>query len=287
MGKIKVLVIDDSVLIRHLLTDIINQAPDMEVVGAAPDPLIAREMIRTLNPDVLTLDVEMPKMDGLDFLERLMRLRPMPVVMVSTLTERGAEVTMKALELGAVDFVSKPKIGVADGLRQLGDDITEKIRAATKARVHRLAAAPATPAGPGAAKPAAVSPLGRLSTEKIIFIGASTGGTEATAAQLDEWIQAEPVRAWRFVAHREAPHTPVSEALQNARQWLTSDQFDAVIRAMPGDALRFVAEGMTPVQIDACTRAEPAGAARAQRLRPAPPEPALSRRPARPAPGRC
>ncbi|MBK1688764.1 protein-glutamate methylesterase/protein-glutamine glutaminase [Rubrivivax gelatinosus] len=180
MSKTRVVVVDDSALVRGLLAEIINQQPDMTCVGAASDPLVAREMIRNLNPDVITLDVEMPRMDGIDFLSRLMRLRPMPVVMVSTLTERGAEVTMKALELGAVDFVSKPKIGVADGLRQLGDDITEKIRAATKARVHRLAAAPATPAGPGAAKPAAVSPLGRLSTEKIIFIGASTGGTEAT-----------------------------------------------------------------------------------------------------------
>ncbi|MGC4075558.1 MAG: chemotaxis response regulator protein-glutamate methylesterase [Rubrivivax sp.] len=180
MSKTRVVVVDDSALVRGLLAEIINRQPDMTCIGAAADPLVAREMIRNLNPDVITLDVEMPRMDGIDFLSRLMRLRPMPVVMVSTLTERGAEVTMKALELGAVDFVSKPKIGVADGLRQLGDDITEKIRAATKARVHRLAPAPAAAGGTGAAKPVSVSPLGRLSTEKIIFIGASTGGTEAT-----------------------------------------------------------------------------------------------------------
>jgi len=159
---------------------------------------VAREMIRNLNPDVITLDVEMPRMDGIDFLSKLMRLRPMPVVMVSTLTERGAEVTLKALELGAIDFVAKPKIGVADGLRQLSDDITDKIRVASKARIHRLptatTAAPAAPASGGAAgvrpagspqaaapKPVTASPsLGRLSTEKLIFIGASTGGTEAT-----------------------------------------------------------------------------------------------------------
>jgi len=125
----------------------------------------------------------MPKMDGLDFLSRLMRLRPMPVVMVSTLTERGAEVTMKALELGAVDFVAKPKIGVADGIRLLAQDITDKIRIASKARIHRSHAAPAAAAAPGAPpapKPAPIASLGRLSTEKIIFIGASTGGTEAT-----------------------------------------------------------------------------------------------------------
>ena len=181
-AKITVVVVDDSALVRALLSEIINRQSDMICVGAAADPLLAREMIRTLNPDVITLDVEMPRMDGLDFLARLMRLRPMPVVMVSTLTERGADVTLKALELGAVDFVSKPKIGVSDGLRLLGNDITEKIRTAARARVHRLPAA-SNPAVGGAAaptKPAAAAALGRLSTEKLIFIGASTGGTEAT-----------------------------------------------------------------------------------------------------------
>jgi two-component system chemotaxis response regulator CheB len=180
MKKITVVVVDDSALVRGLLAEIINRQSDMTCIGAAADPLVAREMIRNLNPDVITLDVEMPRMDGIDFLSRLMRLRPMPVVMVSTLTERGAEVTMKALELGAVDFVAKPKIGIADGLRQLGEDITDKIRTAAKATVRRLAApAPAATGAPGAA-PAAPSPIGRLSTEKIVFIGASTGGTEAT-----------------------------------------------------------------------------------------------------------
>ena len=177
--KIRVVVVDDSALVRGLLAEIIDRQPDMCCVGAAADPLVAREMIRNLNPDVITLDIEMPRMDGIDFLSRLMRLRPMPVVMVSTLTERGADVTLKALELGAVDFVAKPKIGVADGLRQLGADITEKIRTAAKARVHRLAT-PAAGANAAPAKPVTMASLGRLSTEKIIFIGASTGGTEAT-----------------------------------------------------------------------------------------------------------
>jgi len=178
LTKIRVVVVDDSALVRGLLAEIINRQSDMLCIGAAADPIVAREMIRSLNPDVITLDIEMPRMDGIDFLARLMRLRPMPVVMVSTLTERGAEVTLKALELGAVDFVAKPKIGVADGLRQLGIDITEKIRAAARARVHRLAA----PAAPVAGAPATPAPsaIGRLSTEKLIFIGASTGGTEAT-----------------------------------------------------------------------------------------------------------
>jgi two-component system chemotaxis response regulator CheB len=179
--KIRVVVVDDSALVRGLLAEIIDRQPDMCCVGSAADPLVAREMIRSHSPDVITLDVEMPRMDGLDFLARLMRLRPMPVVMVSTLTERGADVTLKALELGAVDFVAKPKIGVSDGLRQLGADITEKVRAAARARITRRAAPPVdAPGVPPLAAPAPSTPLGRVSTEKIIFIGASTGGTEAT-----------------------------------------------------------------------------------------------------------
>jgi two-component system chemotaxis response regulator CheB len=184
--RIRVVVVDDSALVRGLLSEIINRQSDMQCVGVAADPLAARELIRSVNPDVITLDVEMPRMDGIDFLARLMRLRPMPVVMVSTLTERGAEVTMRALELGAVDFVSKPKIGIADGLQHLADDITDKIRIAAQAQVHRLpSAAAATQASQtaGATPPAS---LGRLSTEKLIFIGASTGGTEATKAVLME-----------------------------------------------------------------------------------------------------
>jgi two-component system, chemotaxis family, protein-glutamate methylesterase/glutaminase len=188
MAKTRVVVVDDSALVRSLLTEIINRESDMQCVGAAADPLIAREMIRELNPDVITLDIEMPRMDGIDFLDKLMRLRPMPVVMVSTLTERGADVTLRALELGAIDFVSKPKIGVADGLRLLGEDITNKIRIAAKAKIRRAPAGAKPGAGAGAgagggsAAPvgAAPSALGRLSTEKVIFLGASTGGTEAT-----------------------------------------------------------------------------------------------------------
>ena len=184
MAKTRVVVVDDSALVRSLLTEIINRQVDMECIGAAADPLVAREMIRNLNPDVITLDVEMPRMDGIDFLAKLMRLRPMPVVMVSTLTERGADVTLRALELGAVDFVAKPKIGVADGLRLLAEDITDKVRIAAKAHIRKTHHVPAPASGTAAAaaaKPTTpVTSIGRLSTEKIIFIGASTGGTEAT-----------------------------------------------------------------------------------------------------------
>src|SRR3989338_494679 len=177
--KIKVLVVDDSALIRSVMKEIINRENDMECVGAAPYPLVAREMIKSLNPDVLTLDVEMPKMDGLDFLERLMRLRPMPVVMVSTLTERGSNITFRALELGAVDFVSKPKMDIARGMEEYDIDITDKIRAAAQAHVRKTVAAPVIQEK-FSADAILPSVAGRFSsTEKLIIIGASTGGTEA------------------------------------------------------------------------------------------------------------
>ncbi len=171
MAKIKVVIVDDSALIRGVMKEIISSQPDMEVVGVAPDPIIARDMIRQLNPDVITLDVEMPKMDGLDFLERLMRLRPIPVVMVSSLTEKGSEITMRALELGAVDFVTKPKISIQSGMREYTDLIAEKIRTAAKAKVRLQSRSAAPPPPP--------IKTTMISSEKLIIIGASTGGTEA------------------------------------------------------------------------------------------------------------
>ena len=184
MQKIKVLCVDDSALIRSLMTEIINGQPDMTVVATAPDPLVARDLIKQHNPDVLTLDVEMPRMDGLDFLEKLMRLRPMPVVMVSSLTERGNEITLRALELGAVDFVTKPKVGIRDGMLDYAEKLADKVRAAARARVRQAAPAQhAAAAGHAAGGHAAIpapnfnNPL--VSTEKLIIVGASTGGTEA------------------------------------------------------------------------------------------------------------
>jgi len=181
-NKIKVLVVDDSALIRNVMKEIIDREKDMMCVGAAPDPIVAREMIKSLNPDVLTLDVEMPKMDGLDFLERLMRLRPMPVVMVSTLTERGSDITFRALELGAVDFVSKPKMDIARGMEEYAAEITDKIRAAAQSHVRaRKNVAPMVVQEKLTADAILPSSApGRFaSTEKLIIIGASTGGTEA------------------------------------------------------------------------------------------------------------
>lgn len=178
MKKIRVMIVDDSALIRSVMREIIGSQADMEVVGVAPDPIVARDMIRQTNPDVLTLDVEMPRMDGLDFLEKLMRLRPMPVVMVSSLTERGSEITMRALELGAVDFLTKPKISIQSGMHEYAEMIADKVRAASHARIRALVREPAPAGGAGAtALPSLRNPL--ASSEKLIIVGASTGGTEA------------------------------------------------------------------------------------------------------------
>ena len=171
MLPIRVFVIDDSALIRAVLTQIINSQTDMKVVGAAADPLQAREKMRNMEIDVVTLDVEMPGMDGIEFLEKLMRLRPMPVLMVSSLTERGADVTMRALELGAVDFVTKPKSAINEGLREDAAEISGKIRIAASAKVRKREANAS--AGP------VLQWNKQIGTEKLIAIGSSTGGTEA------------------------------------------------------------------------------------------------------------
>jgi len=182
---IRVLVIDDSALVRKILTEILGQAPGIEVVGSAQDPFIARERIKELDPDVLTLDVEMPRMDGLTFLRNLMRLRPMPVVMVSSLTEQGAEVTLQALELGAVDFVQKPSLDLARGLQDYAEELIAKVR--TAAGVKRRPLAGARPPATAGARPAAPSaPIRHYrTTDRILAIGASTGGTEAIREVLE------------------------------------------------------------------------------------------------------
>ncbi|MGI2258485.1 protein-glutamate methylesterase/protein-glutamine glutaminase [Shewanella sp. GXUN23E] len=167
---IKVLVVDDSALVRQLLTHMLSQAPDIEVVGTAEDPYEARDKIKLLNPDVLTLDVEMPKMDGIAFLRNLMKLRPMPVVMISTLTEKGAAITLEALSLGAVDYIAKPKNDLSNKLTEYQDELLEKIRLAARCRIR---------ATPLVAKPAVEE--GLKLKNRLIAIGASTGGTEAIA----------------------------------------------------------------------------------------------------------
>ncbi|MCX9158337.1 chemotaxis response regulator protein-glutamate methylesterase [Niveibacterium sp. 24ML] len=183
---IRVLVVDDSAVMRSVLSEIINQADDLEVVGTATDPIVARELIKQLNPDVVTLDIEMPKMDGLEFLDKLMRLRPTPVIMISTLTERGSDITFRALELGAVDFVTKPKLSGAQGMRPYAEEICDKIRAAYQARLR----SPSKFAPAAGAPPSGTSTVGGTAgngpaidastlRERLVLIGASTGGTEA------------------------------------------------------------------------------------------------------------
>lgn len=173
---VRVLVIDDSALIRRLLGELLEQAGDIEVVATARDPYDAREKIKRLDPDVLTLDVEMPRMDGLTFLRNLMRLRPMPVVMVSSLTEDGAEETLEALALGAVDFVTKPRGDTAQGLEAYADELIGKVRAAARARVRPLGEG-------GGGQP--LRPPRRRAAERIVAIGASTGGTVAIQRVLE------------------------------------------------------------------------------------------------------
>ncbi|WP_271411111.1 protein-glutamate methylesterase/protein-glutamine glutaminase [Pseudomonas sp. Q1-7] len=167
---IKVLVVDDSALIRSLLSEIIRADTELQLVGVAPDAYVARDLIKQHAPDVITLDVEMPRMDGLTFLDKLMKGRPTPVVMISSLTERGSEATLRALELGAIDFVAKPKLGIAEGMQAYAEEIRAKLKVAARARmIHRA---------PVAERPAERG-LPILGTEKLIAIGASTGGTEA------------------------------------------------------------------------------------------------------------
>lgn len=170
---IKVLIVDDSALMRQLLTSILEADPEITVVGAAGDPYAAREKILALKPDVLTLDIEMPRMDGLTFLEKLMKGHPMPVVMISTLTTRGADTTLRALSLGAIDFVAKPKLDFASGTVEQADEIVAKVKAAARARVRPLPSiAKAAPTAPG-------KTYQFSATHKVVAIGASTGGTEA------------------------------------------------------------------------------------------------------------
>ena len=183
-SAIKVLCVDDSALIRDLLSEIIGSQPDMEVVAVASDPIMARDLIKQHNPDVLTLDVEMPRMDGLDFLERLMRLRPMPVLMVSSLTQAGSEVTMRALELGALDFVAKPSLGIRRGMLSYTEEIAEKIRAAAQSRPRQALHHHQPPAA------RLKAPI--VSSEKLLIIGASTGGTEAIRRVLEPLPASSP-----------------------------------------------------------------------------------------------
>lgn len=206
---IKLLIVDDSALVRKLLSEMLSKDREIEIVGTATDPYAARERIKQLNPDVITLDVEMPRMDGITFLENLMRLRPMPVVMVSSLTQKGADVTLRALELGAVDFVTKPKVDVAGSLADYAEELIAKVKMAAGARVNARSSSP--PKAPmlqtekrhsaDAVLPASSGKRVLRTTDRIIAIGASTGGTEA----IREVLEALPPDAPAVVISQHIP----------------------------------------------------------------------------------
>jgi two-component system chemotaxis response regulator CheB len=209
MSKIRVLVVDDSALVRKLLTEILNADPDIEVVGSAMDPHFARDKIKELNPDVLTLDVEMPRMDGITFLRNLMRLRPMPVVMISTLTQKGADTTLEALELGAVDYVAKPTNDLTNKLNDFAQEIIAKVKVA--AAVPKSVIERPRPALTPVDKSLVEIPAAKIkATRKIIAIGASTGGTEA----IKEVLTSLPASAPSIVIAQHIPGA-FSEAFAN------------------------------------------------------------------------
>jgi two-component system, chemotaxis family, protein-glutamate methylesterase/glutaminase len=172
MPKTKVLIVDDSAIVRQVFTELISREPDLEVVGTAPDPYVARDKIVQFQPEVITLDLEMPRMDGLTFLKKLMHYYPLPVIIVSSLTRRGSQLALEALELGAVEVLAKP--GSAFSVGDLGDQLVEKIRVAALTRPQK-----SRPPGPARQPPAALPPPALKTTDKVIAIGASTGGTEA------------------------------------------------------------------------------------------------------------
>lgn len=224
--KVRVLVVDDSALMRQMLSSMMSSDREIEVVGTAPDPLVARQMIKDLNPDVVTLDVEMPNMDGISFLEKIMRLRPMPVLMISSLTQTGAEATLQALELGAVDYISKPKVDLQQGLAEKRTEIVEKVKVAAKARVRSRASSAQRPAVTAAAR-------GTFNTtERIIAIGASTGGVEA----LREVLCALPADSPAVVVTQHMPAgftTRFAERLDSLAQVTVREAGDRE-RILPG-----------------------------------------------------
>ncbi|MDD5286243.1 MAG: chemotaxis response regulator protein-glutamate methylesterase [Desulfuromonadaceae bacterium] len=190
MKKITVLVIDDSALVRQTLCDILNSDPDIEVIGSAADPILAAERLKSVIPDVITLDVEMPRMDGLTFLQKLMSQHPIPVVMCSSLTERGNETALKALEYGAVDIITKPKMGTKQFIEESRVRICDAIKGAASARLGSLRAmrtmkevSPKYTADVIMEKPNAKAMV--QTTEKVVVVGASTGGTEALKVFLE------------------------------------------------------------------------------------------------------
>ncbi len=244
--RIRVLIVDDSAMVRQILSEILGTDPQIEVVGTAGDAHIAREKIKQLNPDVLTLDVEMPKMDGLTFLRNLMRLRPMPVVMVSSLTERGADITLDALALGAVDYLSKPKIDLAATLRDYSEELIEKVKIAAVASVRALdSRANATASLVYSPRYSADAVLAKAAaktlrtTDSVIAIGASTGGVEA----IKDVLMAMPPDSPGIVITQHIPKafsTPFARRMNDCCR-LTVEEATDGRQVLPGHA--YIAPG--------------------------------------------
>ncbi len=236
--KTKVLIVDDSELVRQLLTGILSGDPSLEVVGAAVDPYDARAKIKQLNPDVITLDVEMPRMDGITFLRNLMRLRPMPVVMISTLTEKGSTITLEALELGAVDYIAKPKSQLGEALNRQAEQIIQKVKHAARANLQAIEhnfknEQITTPLQPK---------VGSRLTPKVgvIAIGASTGGTEA----IKEVLSALPGHMPPIVVVQHMPGGFTHSYAKRLNQCcaLTVKEFDAEQEKLENDHV-YIANG--------------------------------------------
>lgn len=230
-ASIKVLVVDDSALMRQMLISILERDPAIEVVGSAPHPLKARELIKKLNPDVLTLDIEMPEMNGIEFLKKIMTLRPMPVVMISSLTQAGADVTLQALEIGAVDFVGKPQLDLQISIQDKAQEIIDKVKVAASARIKAFEHKNI--------EPSRVEPIGSLN-KKIIVIGASTGGVEALRTVLTPLPTGMPPIF--VVQHMPKPFTGTFASRLNSLSNLTvkeAENGDVVKRSFvyiaPGD----------------------------------------------------
>ncbi len=226
---IRVLIVDDSALVRTILTRVLDSDPEIEVIGTAPDPFVARDKIKQLNPDVITLDIEMPRMDGITFLQNLMRLRPMPVVMVSTLTQHGADATLKALALGAVDYVGKPQADIGEKLGEYAEELITKVKSAASSRPRTLR----TQAAPKIERFAASG------SRRLVVMGASTGGTQAVR----EVLEVLPASAPPIVIAQHIPASfskPFAERLDRYSA-MTVCEAENGMRIQPGHA--YIAPG--------------------------------------------
>jgi two-component system chemotaxis response regulator CheB len=241
MKPIKVLVVDDSAVVRQVVSALLQASPGIEVIAACADPLLAQERMRMQWPDVIVLDVEMPRMDGITFLRKIMQERPTPVVICSTLTEKGAKTTLEALAAGAVAIVTKPRLGLKQFLTEASDDLVATVRAAARAQVRRLAARGEAPAAPAAKHTADVilAPQGARpmtqTTERVVALGTSTGGTQALEEILTALPRVSPGLV--IVQHMPEKFTAAFAARLDGLCRITVKEAENNDRVLPGRAL--------------------------------------------------